>query len=268
MKTKQVILTHSFKGGTGKTVIATNFAYYFSKQGYKTLLIDGDLSAPSLFKVFPRGEEIEKLKTWTEHLSGVFEHVEDVIYPTGYPNLDVIYSPPPEIGKDFLQDKSSEWWVNSMKTALQTRSVLLEDLGYDFVVLDNQNGISMNSTNNLALSDISFLVLRPVTYGISGTIHILREMYATLADMKKRNDYLIWNQVPKTSENATNTRVNFIIDTWDDFFKRGGLEGVARIDYNANFSISMLEQQSGVLLGTSEYMQSVVEGICQKIGLT
>ena len=42
------IVFHSYKGGTGKTTIAANFAALLTKKGYRVFLLDLDVYAPSL----------------------------------------------------------------------------------------------------------------------------------------------------------------------------------------------------------------------------
>lgn len=267
-ETKKIILTHSFKGGTGKTVMATNFAHFFSNRGFKTLLIDADLLAPSMEKIFPRNNR-EELRTWTDYLEQKNkEDISEVIYNTQFKNLDIIYSPPPEIGKNFLSEKTSSWWVQALKTCLYNKESWFEDLNYDYVILDNQNGISMNSANNITISDLGFLILRPVTYGVSGTAHLLREMYSTIQGLrKKRADYLIWNQIPKSENEEQNNYISEILGEWDTFFTEGGLTPISRLYYDADLSISMLKQNDTQVLGVSETFQNEIERMLTKIGI-
>lgn len=264
--TKKIVLTHSFKGGTGKTVIATNIAYNYSNKNYKTLIIDADLLAPSMEKIFPLEKKYDEFRTWTDYLENNYNDLSEVIYPTKYKNLDVIYSPPPEIGRNFLTEKSSSWWVQALKTCLHDKEKWFEELGYDFILLDNQNGISMNAANNITISDVGFLVLRPVTYGVSGTEHLLREMYSTIQGLRKRrSDYLIWNQIPKSTDEKKNKHIQKVISEWDNFFIEGGLTPISRIHYDADLSISMLQQEKGKLLGTSSTLQKEIDKILRKI---
>lgn len=264
--TKKIILTHSFKGGTGKTVMATNFAYYFCKKGYKTLIIDADLLAPSMEKIFPHNHE--NLRTWTDYLENKYDNLGEIVYKTAYDNLEVVYSPPPEIGKHFLTEKTSSWWVQALKTCLYDKENWFGELNYDFIILDNQNGISMNSANNITISDIGFLILRPVTYGVSGTAHLLREMYSTIQGLsKKRSDYLIWNQIPKSRNKEKNKYVSEIISEWDNFFIEGGLTPISRNYYDADLSISMLKLEDDILLGTSDSIQKEISEILKKISV-
>ncbi len=126
MNRKKVLLTHSFKGGTGKTVLAINIAHFLAKANTKVLFIDGDLLAPSLEKVIPQKDEESIKKTWPDFLEGTYSDVEDVIYNTDIENMDVIYSPPPEIGKTFLSEKKMNWWVTALRKELTCKSIFIE----------------------------------------------------------------------------------------------------------------------------------------------
>ena len=46
------IAFHSYKGGTGKTTLAANFAALLAKNGYRAFLLDLDVYAPSLQSYF------------------------------------------------------------------------------------------------------------------------------------------------------------------------------------------------------------------------
>jgi len=63
------IAFHSYKGGTGKTTLAANFAASLAKKGYKVFLLDFDVYAPSLQSYF----EIEPKKWINDFL---FEKAE------------------------------------------------------------------------------------------------------------------------------------------------------------------------------------------------
>jgi MinD-like ATPase involved in chromosome partitioning or flagellar assembly len=48
----KIIAFHSYKGGTGKTTIAANFAAMLAKKVYRVFLMDLDVYAPSLHTYF------------------------------------------------------------------------------------------------------------------------------------------------------------------------------------------------------------------------
>ena len=63
------IAFHSYKGGTGKTTLAANFAASLAMEGYKVFLLDFDVYSPSLQSYF----EIEPKKWINDFL---FEKAE------------------------------------------------------------------------------------------------------------------------------------------------------------------------------------------------
>lgn len=262
METKKVILTHSYKGGTGKTTFAINMAYYLAEHGFKTLLVDGDLIAPSLTSVF--GQDIKAINTWTDVLEGTVA-TEEAIYPTPKENLGVVFSPDPEVGKKFLSEKGPLWWVKSLRTTVQSRNIWFEKLGYDYVVLDNQNGLSMNSANNITIADVLLLVLRPITYAVEGTAHLVGELYSTLRSLWDRKDYLIWNQIPNDPE--LDDVVEEVLQLWTNSFEEKGLTTIAKVYYNQRLAIQMLRNQEGQITGVYDIIQNEVAKIFDRIGL-
>ena len=53
-KKGRVISIHSSRGGTGKTVIATNLAAIYANKGLNVALLDLDFRAPTLAAVFSK----------------------------------------------------------------------------------------------------------------------------------------------------------------------------------------------------------------------
>ena len=47
----KIIAVHSYKGGTGKTLLSVNLAATFAKAGKKVCIFDLDFRAPSLFAI-------------------------------------------------------------------------------------------------------------------------------------------------------------------------------------------------------------------------
>ena len=51
----KIVAVHSYKGGTGKTLLSVNLAAAFAKHGKKVCLFDLDFRAPSLFAILKVG---------------------------------------------------------------------------------------------------------------------------------------------------------------------------------------------------------------------
>jgi chromosome partitioning protein len=56
----KIVAVHSYKGGTGKTLLSVNLAATFAKHGKKVCLFDLDFRAPSLFAIL----KVEDTEYW------------------------------------------------------------------------------------------------------------------------------------------------------------------------------------------------------------
>jgi succinoglycan biosynthesis transport protein ExoP len=71
--------------GDGKSFVASNLALAFADQGYRTLLIDGDIRRGGLHRLFERSRK----PGLTDYLSGKVSR-EEVVQQTAYPTLHLI----------------------------------------------------------------------------------------------------------------------------------------------------------------------------------
>ncbi|MFX1514332.1 MAG: ParA family protein [Promethearchaeota archaeon] len=262
---KKVITFHSFKGGTGKTLLAINCAVYLANKGLKTLIIDGDPVAPSLFKLIPPKEE--DLCTWVDYLEGIV-HLTDTIHQSPFRDLDVIYSPIPQPKRQIMQESDTNWWTAVFERELTCIKQCFKELNYNYVILDNQNGIAMNATNNIGISDLVFLVIRPDSYGISGSEHLVRELYSGLKAYGKLEYFLIWNQIPRSLDNQQNMAVDELIKIKSTFFAEKGIDTIALIDYNPDLAIEMISDTGdSQFQGIFELIQEIIRSVFEKLKL-
>ncbi len=268
VKNTPTITTYSTRGGSGKTLISVNLAYWFaSKLGKKTVIVDADIEAPSLDRILlskPTKKDFSPEHTWVHYLDGVTD-IENILLETEYDNLYLIRSPPPEIGKRFLSNKRQEWWATALKRGIIAQQELLNKLGIDWIIIDNQSGISMNSVNHMALADNSLLVLRPANYGVDATFEFLREMISILqATVQTRQDFFVWNQVPQPQNNYEEKLLDKFLGEWDDFFIKMGVKPTIRIPYVHSVSIELLGKNAGIFSHIKEFYEGI-ELIAKKI---
>ena len=264
MRRTPTITTYSTRGGSGKTLISVNLAQWFAEvKGQKTVIIDADIEAPSIDKIFKTSEDCRgSNRTWVHYLDNYFERIDDAILPTTHENLFMVVSPPPEIGKRFLATKKTEWWSMALKRSIVAQKRLLGELGFDWIIFDNQSGLSMNSVNHMALADKSLLVLRPANYGVDATLEFLQEMVAILQTrIQSRRDYFIWNQVPKPQNEKEEDLLERFLGKWDQFFIDRGVRPTVRIPYVHSLAIELLNVEAGIFAHIPEFYQHI-----EKIG--
>ncbi len=253
MDSKSIIITvHSYKGGTGKSIVAANLAHALSLKG-KTALIDSDHLAPCLEAFFKnKGGK----KNFLDFLNGD-ANILDVPQATEYENLYLLPAAPAEIGKDVLS-KDKKWHSSALQRLMQGISEMRQN--YDYIVIDNQYGVSLASTNNLAVANASILVLRPVSYGMEGTAGALGAIYKKLRHLttstKERQDFLLWNQVPEGDKEA----VSKALEKWNLKYQENGLQILPMIPYQNEIALDMLlSNNSGIFPASHPFKEVIIE---------
>jgi chromosome partitioning protein len=207
------IAFHSYKGGTGKTTIAANFAALLAKKGYRVFLLDLDVYAPSLQSYF----ETDTKKWINDFLSEKAELKEVVL------NLTPLIEGGGGRGKSaggqlwvgFCNAKKEEIFKlegGSRRINLFRRFVLLrEELSYqykaDYIIVDTSPGIRYWSINALVLADVLLLILKMTDLDIVGTRALVTEIYSSLTKFGAMS-FLLLNRVsgyclPYTMQNTT-----------------------------------------------------------------
>ena len=217
--TAKCIAFHSYKGGTGKTTIASNCAALLAKRGFKVALLDLDVYAPSLLAYFKR----EPKKWLNDYLLGDAE-VEDV--------MTSVTESIGEYGKryDHFSEIKGQLWIgfcnvkkddvykieagtsDSSKSQLRRfillREILNRDYNLDYILIDTSPGIRYWSINALAVADTLFLTLKMGDIDLEGTKRLASEIYGSLTKYGTRS-FLLFNRVagyclPSHTENKEN----------------------------------------------------------------
>ena len=196
------IAFHSYKGGTGKTTLACNFAVTLAKKGFRVFLLDLDVSAPSIQAYFEK-----EPKRWINDFLNNVAEVEDLAIDMTSLVTDG------EKGKNgtgkfwvgFCNPKKEEVYkleggkeenskMQLLRRLILLRERLISDYNVDYIIIDTSPGIRYWSINALAIADILFLTLKMGDLDIDGTKKMADDIYGSLTKFGAKS-YLILNRV-------------------------------------------------------------------------
>ncbi len=197
----KIIAVHSYKGGTGKTLLSVNLAATFAKQGKKVCLFDLDFRAPSLFAVL----KMDGAECWvndylnnTCEISKVLIDVSSRISGKGK-FFVALANPQTEAIRD-MSAKDRKWEMHALGRLLYLRNALLNEQAFDYLVFDTSPGLQYSSINAIVAADLVAVATTGDRSDVDGTRRMLRELY-TLFEKKTG---IVINKV--LDYNSKNTR--------------------------------------------------------------
>jgi len=188
----KIIAVHSYKGGTGKTLLSVNLAVTFAKHGKKVCLLDLDFRAPSLATIL----KIEKVEYWlNDYLNGTCEidkvlvDLQDKVQNNG--KLCVgLANPKTEAIRD-MTAKDRKWEMRALGRLLALRNSLLNDGGFDYLILDTSPGLQYSSINAIVSADLVLVATTLDRSDVDGTKRMLRELY----DLFEKKTEIVLNKI-------------------------------------------------------------------------
>jgi chromosome partitioning protein len=211
------IAFHSYKGGTGKTTLAANFAALLAKKGYRAFLLDLDVYAPSLqsyFNTEPKKWINDFLYDNAELKEVVldFTPVIDRIGETSTSNSVETKTKAKrgQLGVGFCNAKKEEIYkleggspatgkqdtskIHLLRRFILLRELLISEYHADYVIIDTSPGIRYWSINALAVADTLLLTLKMGDLDIAGTRKLAEEIYGSFTKFGTKS-FLLWNRV-------------------------------------------------------------------------
>ena len=174
----KIIAVHSYKGGTGKTLLSVNLAATFAKLGNKVCLFDLDFRAPSLFSIL----KVENRECWlNDYLNGACE-INKVLIDfssriQGNGKLfAALANPATEAIRD-MSAKDRKWEMRALGRLLSLRNTLLNDQKFDYLVFDTSPGLQYSSINAIVAADFVVVATTGDRSDVDGTRRMLRELY-------------------------------------------------------------------------------------------
>ena len=206
----KIIAVHSYKGGTGKTLLSVNLAVTFAKRGKKVCLFDLDFRAPSLFSVL----KVENAECWlNDYLNGtcdinkVLIDLSSRIQGNGKFFIGLA-NPATEAIRD-MSAKDRKWEMRALGRLLSLRNTLLNDQEFDYLIFDTSPGLQYSSINAIVTADFVVVATTGDRSDVDGTRRMLRELY-NLFEKKKG---LVLNKVLDSASKSKRDEMNSKVRT-------------------------------------------------------
>ena len=126
-----IITLHSFKGGTGKTLLAINLAIMLAKSGKRVCLIELDFSAPSFFATF-KPEKIFWMNDYLAKACKIESALTDcTTKDIGEGKLFVGFANPSTEAIRDMASKDRKWEIEALTRLFSLKDMLLKDMRLD-----------------------------------------------------------------------------------------------------------------------------------------
>ncbi len=174
----KIIAVHSYKGGTGKTLLSVNLAATFAKLGKKVCLFDLDFRAPSLFAIL----KVDEAECWlNDYLNGACDINKVIVdlssrIPGNGKFFAALANPATEAIRD-MSAKDRKWEMHALGRLLALRNTLLNDKEFDYLVFDTSPGLQYSSINAIVTADFVVVATTGDRSDVDGTRRMLKELY-------------------------------------------------------------------------------------------
>ena len=199
------IAFHSYKGGTGKTTIASNCAALLAKKGFKVALLDLDVYAPSLLAYFQKepkkwlndylleeADADEVMTPVTDSICDYGKQYDSTIEIKGQLWIGFCNVKKEEVYK--IEAGTSDSSKSQLRRFILLREKLIRDYNLDYILIDTSPGIRYWSINALAVADTLFLTLKMGDIDVEGTKRLASEIYGSLTRYGTKS-FLLFNRV-------------------------------------------------------------------------
>ena len=201
-----IIAVHSYKGGTGKTLISLNLAALFAKMGKRVCLIDLDLRAPSLCTTFGKrnrfwvNDYLSKACTIENVLTDCSSNIAlkgKLCVGLANPSIEAIRE---------MTAKDRKWEMEALGRLVSLRRVLMDDLHFDYVFFDTSPGLQYSSINAVITADLALVVTTTDEAESEGTRLMIRDLY----DLFAKKTAIIINKIDSECLSAMSLRDGLI----------------------------------------------------------
>ena len=226
-----VLSFYSYRGGTGKSTIASNIALISAKK-YKTIIVDLDLYSPQLTYIFDIENEYYindylRDSLFTPKSDRTKIELSNVICTSTENNLDLILSNP----KITLSDNTilhDDVTTRKLFPCFQHMVELLKT-EYNVIILDCPGELNYYTLNSIAVSNRAISVNIPTIANVKGMMELL-SIFST-ALQGKSSDVML-TMVSTRHSKVKKSR----LERWKLGFEELGVENLLIFDYSENTS--------------------------------
>lgn len=185
----KVVMTSSFRGGTGKSTIISNLGSYLASFGLKIVIVDADVVSPGVHAIFGLNQKTFS-KTLTDYLKGgsaIEDAVYDISHNLALPDETLFLVPSSILQSDiaeFLEQKSGT------DKLLKAITKLAKSFEPDYILIDTHPGLNKEVLVAFNSIDMLLNVVRPDNQDYQGL-----EVSAGIAARLKLKMYVVLNKV-------------------------------------------------------------------------
>ncbi len=184
------IAVHSYKGGTGKTLISANLAALLAKRGKEVCLLDYDVRSPSLHVVLNK-----KPRLWlNDFLKGkcsLDAILHEIPIQDSKGRLRAGFANASTEETMFMNSTDENWEYKALQRIRGAKNEMFNDQGLDYLIFDTSPGVYYSSLNAIRSSDIVALVMKYDNLDIDGTKYLIRD----IADALGKKSAVILNRI-------------------------------------------------------------------------
>jgi septum site-determining protein MinD len=174
----KIVAVHSYKGGTGKTIMSVNLAATFAKQGKKVAIFDLDFRAPSLFAILC----CEKTRVWLNDYLNNKCGIDDVLVDlssriSGTGTLYAGFADPSIDAMRDVSTKDRRWEMRALGYLLSLKAKLFDEQNFDYIIFDTSPGLQFSSMNAIVTADFVVVTTTGDCSDVNGTKRMLSEFY-------------------------------------------------------------------------------------------
>ena len=206
----KVTSIHSSRGGTGKTMIATNLAVTYAKEGLNTAILDLDFRAPSLTTVFEKAIKETPQCYLNDFMGGHCDITQTLIDVSETYNLKgklyVGLASSSTEAISGIAERSKAWEVAAVKRLFSLKSTLSKELNINCCIFDTSPGIQYSSINAIVTSDLAVIVTTLDSIDVAGVKNMLSNFY----DIFEKKTALIINKVFPENQEQKRSQLDLI----------------------------------------------------------